>query len=338
MPTRAYIPAKVTGPDGKRVGADKIAVTWPLRLAGSTALDISVDGAPQARINVNAPATEQLPAGEYTVELSVDRLTARQTFNVSGPPAEVALSEPPDNLSVRDSFTVSATITDAGGAPVPDGTPVSWSATPIAAASTLVETASQRRTINGKAEATWLVVAPGRTTLRAAAGEITSVALVEVAGPPAPPVRLLDQLAAPYTQGSNIWFGTFSIRASALLRELPNAEVVHIWQSNRWYRYSQVEARAARSRSTSRSTPTPSSGSATTTSGRGRGGGTVIPAQAGTRAPVPSFLRRQEPAQAVPSFLRRQEPAQAGMTEWSAGAHSAAGSRSQHPTPHLTSP
>ena len=241
VPTRAYIPAKVTGPDGKRIGADKIAVTWPLRLAGSTALDTSVDGAPQAQINVNAPATEQLPTGEYTVELSVDRLTARQTFNVSGPPAEVALSDPPSGLSVRDSFTVSATITDAGGAPVPDGTPVSWSATPIAAASTLVETASQRRTINGRAEATWLVVAPGRTTLRAGAGEITSVALVEVAGPPAPPVRLLDQLAAPYTQGSNIWFGTFSIRASALLRELPNAEVVHIWQSNRWYRYSEVE-------------------------------------------------------------------------------------------------
>ena len=241
VPTRAYIPAKVTGPDGKRVGADKIAVTWPLRLAGSTALDTSADGAPQAQINVNAAQTEQLPAGEYTVELSVDRLTARQTFNVSGPPAEVALSEPPSGLSVRDSFTVSATITDAGGAPVPDGTPVSWSATPIAAASTLVETASQRRTINGKAEATWLVVAPGRTTLRAGAGEISSVALVEVAGPPAPPVRLLDQLAAPYTQGSNIWFGTFSIRASALLRELPNAQVVHIWQSNRWYRYSQVE-------------------------------------------------------------------------------------------------
>ncbi len=241
VPTRAYIPAKVTGPDGKRVGSDKIAVTWPLRLAGSTALDTSVDGAPQARINVNAAQTEQLPAGEYTVELSVDRLTARQTFNVSGPPAEVALSEPPSGLSVRDSFTVSATITDAGGAPVPDGTPVSWSATPIAAASTLVETASQRRTINGRAEATWLVVAPGRTTLRAGAGEISSVALVEVSGPPAPPVRLLDQLAAPYTQGSNIWFGAFSIRASALLRELPNAQVVHIWQSNRWYRYSQAE-------------------------------------------------------------------------------------------------
>ncbi len=35
----------------------------------------------------------------------------------------------------------------------------------------------------------------------------------------------------------------------------------------------------------------------------------VIPAQAGTRAPPPSFLRRQEPAPPLPSFLRRQEPA-----------------------------
>ena len=250
VPTRGYGPPKVSGPDGKRIGSDKIAVTWPLRKDGDDSgveigdndpLDTSADGAPQAQINVNAAQTAQLPAGEYTVELSVGALRASQTFNISGPPASVTLSDPPSGLSVRDSFTLRATIVDAGGAPVPDGTPVSWSATPIAAASTLVETASERQTKDGQAEATWLVVAPGRTSLRVNAGEVTELALVEVSGPPAPPVRLIDQLAAPYTQGSNIWFGDFAIRASSLLRELPNAEVVHIWQGNRWFRYSQAE-------------------------------------------------------------------------------------------------
>ena len=250
VPTRGYGPPKVTGPDGKRIASDKIAVTWPLRKDGDDSgtdigdddpLDTSADGAPQARINVNAAQTAQLPAGEYTVELSVGALRATQTFNISGPPASVTLSAPPGNLSLRDSFTVSATIVDAGGAPVPDGTPVSWSATPIAAASTLVETASERRTKDGQAQASYLVVAPGRTSLRVNAGEVTELALVEVVGPPAPPVRLLDLLANPYPQGSNIWFGEFAIRASSLLRELPDAEVVHIWQGNRWFRYSQVE-------------------------------------------------------------------------------------------------
>ena len=124
---------------------------------------------------------------------------------------------------------------------MPDGTPVSWSATPIGAASTLVETASERRTTGGHAEASYLVVAPGRTSLRVAAGVAAELALIEVAGPPAPPIRLADLLASPNPLGSNIWFGDFFIRASSLLRELSDADVVHVWQGNRWYRYSEVE-------------------------------------------------------------------------------------------------
>ena len=117
-----------------------------------------------------------------------------------------------------------------------------WEAsTPIGAASTLVETASERRTTDGQAEASYLVVAPGRTSLRVDAGTAADLALIEVAGPPAPPIRLASLLANPNPLGSNIWFGDFFIRASSLLRELPGADVVHIWQGNRWYRYSEVE-------------------------------------------------------------------------------------------------
>ena len=250
VPTSGYGATKITGPDGKRVPTSAIAVTWPLRKDGdddgaeigdNDPLDTSPGGAPQARLNVNAAQSAQLAAGEYTLELGVGALKASRTFNVSGAPASVALSELPAELSVRDSFTVRATILDAGGAAVPDGTPVEWSATPIGTASTLVETASERRTTGGQAEATYLVVGPGRTSLRADAGAAADLALVDVPGPPAPPIRLAELLASPNPLGSNIWFGEFFIRASSLLRELPDADVVHIWQGNRWYRYSEVE-------------------------------------------------------------------------------------------------
>ncbi len=250
VPSSGYGATKITGPDGKRVPDSAIAVTWPLRKDGDDAgaeignndpLDTSLGGAPQAQLNVNAAQSAQLPAGEYTLELGVGALKASQTFSVSGAPASVTLITTLAELSVRDSFTVRARILDAGGAAVPDGTPVSWSATPIGAASTLVETASERRTTGGHAEASYLVVAPGRTSLRVAAGAAAELALIEVAGPPAPPIRLADLLASPNPLGSNIWFGDFFIRASALLRELPDADVVHVWQGNRWYRYSEVE-------------------------------------------------------------------------------------------------
>ena len=250
VPSSGYGATKITGPDGKRVPDSAIAVTWPLRKDGDDAgaeigsndpLDTSLGGAPQAQLNVNAAQSAQLPAGEYTLELGVGALKASQTFSVSGAPASVTLITTLAELSVRDSFTVRARILDAGGAAVPDGTPVSWSATPIGAASTLVETASERRTTGGHAEASYLVVAPGRTSLRVAAGTAAELALIEVAGPPAPPIRLADLLASPNPLGSNIWFGDFFIRASSLLRELPDADVVHVWQGNRWYRYSEVE-------------------------------------------------------------------------------------------------
>jgi len=250
VPTSGYGATKITGPDGKRVPTSAIAVTWPLRKDGdddgaeigdNDPLDTSPGGAPQAQLNVNAAQSAQLAAGEYTLELGVGALKASRTFNVSGAPASVTLSELPAELSVRDSFTVRATILDAGGAAVPDGTPVEWSATPIGAASTLVETASERRTTGGQAEATYLVVGPGRTSLRADAGTAADLALIDVPGPPAPPIRLAELLASPNPLGSNIWFGEFFIRASSLLRELPDADVVHIWQGNRWYRYSEVE-------------------------------------------------------------------------------------------------
>ena len=233
--------ASLSGPDGARVSSG-VAIEWPLGGLDSPTLDSA--GNEQLRLDVNRPAGSPLATGEYTLEVGAGALRATHTVNVSGPPAEIALSAPEGALEVRGRFTISASITDAAGAPVPDGTAVSWSATPIGVAATLVETATERVTKGGKAAATYLIVAPGSTSLRVTAGESNEAAaatLIEVAGPPAPPVRLLDLLAAPYTQGSNIWFGEFAIRASALLSELPNADVVHVWQGNRWFRYSQVE-------------------------------------------------------------------------------------------------
>ena len=237
LPRGARI-ASLSGPDGKRVSSG-VAIAWPLGGSDNPTLDLA--GNEQLRIDVNRPASSPLANGEYTLEVRAGALRASHTFSVSGAPATVTLSAPEGTLELREQFTLRATIVDANGAAVPDGTTVEWSATPVGAGSTLVETASERKTKGGKASATWLVVGPGATTVRAAADAAAAVTLVEVAGPPAPPVRLLDLLAVPYTQGSNIWFGEFSLRASSLLRELPNADVVHIWQGARWYRYSEVE-------------------------------------------------------------------------------------------------
>ena len=235
--------ASLTGPDGARVSSG-VAIEWPL--GGSDSPTLNAAGDEQLRLDVNRPASAPLANGEYTLEVRAGPLRATHTFSVGGPPSDIALSEPEGELALQSRFSITAAITDAAGAAVPDGTPVNWSATPIGVAATLVETATERTTTGGKASATYLIVATGNTSLRVTAGQAAAATLIEVPDAPAPPVRLLDLLAAPYTQGANTWFGDFAIRASALLSELPNADVVHIWQGNRWFRYSQAEAETAK--------------------------------------------------------------------------------------------
>ena len=233
--------AWVSDAEGRRV-TNGVEVVWPLGGAETPRLDAA--GNQRVRVNVNREATAPLPNGEYTLEVRVGALRATQTFNVSGGPETVALGEPEGALRVGERFTVTATINDAGGAPVPDGTRVSWQAIPLGSFSSITQVTADSRTTAGRASATYLVVSPGRTTVSAAADgkqDIRVVAVADTAPPPPPPEP--GELLSSQALGPAIWLGEYEIEASGLLSALPHIGSVQMWQYGKWLRYAVAEGR-----------------------------------------------------------------------------------------------
>ncbi len=233
--------AWVSDADGRRV-TNGVEVVWPLGGAETPRLDVA--GNQRVRVDVNRDATAPLPNGEYTLEVRVGALRATQTFNVSGGPETVALGEPEGALRVGERFTVTATINDAGGAPVPDGTRVSWQAIPLGSFSSITQVTADSRTTAGRASATYLVVSPGRTTVSAAADgkqDIRVVAVADTAPPPTPPEP--GELLSSQAPGPAIWLGEYEIEASGLLSALPHIGSVQMWQYGKWLRYAVAEGR-----------------------------------------------------------------------------------------------
>ena len=233
--------AWVSDAAGRRV-TNGVEVVWPLGGAETPRLDAA--GNQRVRVNVNREATAPLPNGEYTLEVRVGALRATQTFNVSGGPETVALGEPEGALRVGERFTVTATINDAGGAPVPDGTRVSWQAIPLGSFSSITQVTADSRTTAGRASATYLVVSPGRTTVSAAADgkqDIRVVAVADTAPPPTPPEP--GELLSSQAPGPAIWLGEYEIEASGLLSALPHIGSVQMWQYGKWLRYAVAEGR-----------------------------------------------------------------------------------------------
>ncbi len=222
-----------------RIVSNGIAVEWPL---GGDVPTLDLAGNEQVRVDINRPATDPLPNGEYTIRLRAGRLAAEQTFSVSGRPASLTLSELQGAIGLQQEVSLTATVQDAAGEPVPDGTTVRWSETPLGVGVTIIQRSAERTTKAGQASATYLVVAPGGTTVQAATGDDNSIAdatLIYLAPPPAPPPSLADSLASPNIIGANTWVGQAPVRASALLAELPGLNTVSLWQGGRWHRYSE---------------------------------------------------------------------------------------------------
>ena len=232
-------PAFVYDSDGKLVSSG-ISVEWPL---GGDLPTLDAAGDQQVRIDINRTAANPLPNGEYTIRLRAGSLSAEQTFTVSGLPATLTLSRPEGAPALQQELTLTATIADASGEAVPDGTAVRWSETPVGTGVNLIQRSVERATTAGRASATYLVVAPGSTTVQATAGEndmASDVALISIASTAPPPqARLADSLVSPNMLGGNAWLGSQPVRASALLAELPGQNVVSIWEGGRWYRYSE---------------------------------------------------------------------------------------------------
>ena len=241
--------ARLTGPDGRRVNRG-VELEWPLGGADNPTLD--PNGNRQVRVNVNRAATDKLANGEYTLEVQAGSLSAEQTLTVSGGPASLTLGDIQGTLAPGEQITLTAAVLDAEGAPVPNDTPVEWSATDIGIAAVLVQLNAAPGTTDGQASATWLVLSNGATVVRARAGDqsdllqidvaaamaaAAAAAAAEQANPPGPADGLRRR-----SPGLAAWFGNPPTTAAALLADLEGVDSILLWSGleTGWLRYAQA--------------------------------------------------------------------------------------------------
>ena len=245
VPTTRYS-AKLTDPDGKTVAAGKAQLTWPLREGGAAdgALLLS-GGNPQARVTILAARSAPLASGEYTLELSAGsgrgRLTATQTVVITGGAAQVALSaDPAGPVNLDDTVTLTATVTDASGAPVPDGTPVTFAEQSTGANVTLVLLSqSEQRTRNGQASASLRAVGIGGAYVTAEADDQSDAYSITVAAPPPPPQD--DAINALAVDTYSIWTGPRPTTAAELYAQLEGVAQLSKWDGIEWLRYGETD-------------------------------------------------------------------------------------------------
>ena len=242
VPTSNYR-ATITGPDGKRVSSSAIAVTWPLRKDGDDeGTDVTStdpldtrNGAPQARLDVEAAQAAQLANGEYTLELRAGSLRATQTFRVSGGPATVSLSAPEGVPAINSQITLTVMITDAEDAAVPDGTKVTWADRPTGAMPVMIELSAGSTTKDGQATANYLVIGRGTGYITASAGDAADIVLLSVGA--APRMEVADSLSSTRPSGYSSWLSEQRIRASELLSGIEDISSVLVWDNGIWLRY-----------------------------------------------------------------------------------------------------
>ena len=201
-------------------------------------LALTADNQPQIRLNVNAAATAALASGDYTLEVRQAGLPwVSQTIRLAGVPAEIsfaALDEPP---ALNQRFTITATVNDAGGNPVPNGTPVAWSAVQPSGGATLVRLGADLTTTDGAATSTWLAATSGSAWVRAESGTQQQLQPVAIA---AQQIALADLLSRGATPGFGVWLGAAPIQASALVAGVEGVNGVSVLRSNpsRWLTYA----------------------------------------------------------------------------------------------------
>ena len=245
----------ITDPDGKTVSEDRIARSFPLtEPAGDDeettppAIIPDANDNPQLELDVNAPPTDKLKSGEYTIELRAGGKTTTQTFTVSGAAAAIALSEPAGELTVNGQFTITATLTDAAGATVPDGTPLSFEDNPTGVTPVLVNLSRASTTKDGQATATYLVITAGRGYVTVNSGTASNAALITTtpaaSTAPTEPTNPADSLSTTRANAFTTWLGEATTTASELLESLDNGiDTILLWSNGRWTRYGIADGR-----------------------------------------------------------------------------------------------
>ncbi len=248
---------RITDPDGKVVwrstsATGNFAVAWPLQKAGETAGsmvdDLDAAGNRQVQLDVNAAPTAPLKNGEYTLEVKAGTLVDTQTFTVSGGPETIEISEPDGELTIGGRFTLTATLSDADGSAVPDGTPVTFTASRTGALNVLVKVRETTKTKDGQVAITYEVVAAGRDSVRVSSGTAGNVRLITTAevapAEPAAPANPADSLSRKMPNDYSSWLGEGTTTASALLDGLGDGfSAILLWYNGAWLRYGVVDGR-----------------------------------------------------------------------------------------------
>ena len=254
---RSFYRVTVTGPDGRSVPVDrlvnwvippplptdptplpaKIRVEWPL--VRNLIRLVEQDGNPQARVTIIAEQSAALADGEYMLELRAGALKATRKFTITGGAAEIALStEPGGAIEQGGRLTVTATVTDASGAAVPDGTPITFAEQSTGAGAVMVLLSpTMQQTEGGRAAVTLQTVGAGSAYVQATADDVSNVDLFSVVPPRIPAAELLTSTAS---NAYSVWLGAAPIMVSALLPELEGISEISAWKNGRWVRYGEL--------------------------------------------------------------------------------------------------
>ncbi|MCY4670029.1 MAG: hypothetical protein OXC29_18835, partial [Rhodococcus sp.] len=160
-PPTVGVTITITGPDDKRVNANKIAFTQPTK--DGTKFYITLTG--------KGTKAAPLAGGEYTVNVKKGDLEDSATFSVAGAAAQIELEVDIATPGANDTFvTATAKVTDKDGNNVSDGTMVTFGASGKDEVLDLVGDA-MKSTKDGVATATFVVVGEGRSVISAVSGE-----------------------------------------------------------------------------------------------------------------------------------------------------------------------
>ena len=237
--------AVVTDPKGRAIWRaaapgprNGIDVKWPLTDEdGNPVLD--ADGNLQVQIDVSGTHEQQLAYGEYTLEIEAGDKVAATTFVVTGGAAELRLTAPEGPFTPGSPVTLTAQVLDTDGAPVPDGTEVTWSEGSTTAQALLVQTNAETATRNGQASVTYLMLAEGAAWVTASANPAGSdVQLLRIREElPVEEVMPEDSLSSRVPDRLSTYFGRVPTQAALLLPRLAGVQILLLWQDGAWQRY-----------------------------------------------------------------------------------------------------
>ena len=256
--------SKVLDPNGAALPPGSLRVIFPHRpdpterataAGGTNAPILTAARAEQVRIDIDRPATNPLPSGEYTLQFWAGAKMTEQTFTVSGGPVAdgISLSDP-GVVGVGESFTVTATFNDASGVAVPNGTVVDWPEilSTGGAGQLVVQTSKDTRTSDGQASASFLAVNSGSVVVTAGADcrsvtassgasaticNVSGVRLVNIQAAAAAATNLVDGLSRRAPGGLSTWLGESRTSAAELLSALDGVNSILIWLNGSWVRY-----------------------------------------------------------------------------------------------------